>query len=195
VYAGSVLEVDEQDLVRRAASEPDAFAQLYRMHVDAIHGYAHRSCGSRDVAEDVTAATFERALRSLDRFEWREPGIRPWLLRIASSEVANHYRQERRGTTPRAQMLLSDAARLDDGSVGRADDPEAMFSSESLEHMHRALATLRPRYQEAITMRYLAGFSAEDTARVLGCSKGVLAVTLHRAIAALRSAMRSGGAA
>ena len=52
-----------------------------------------------------------------------------------------------------------------------------------------ALGTLRPRYQQALTLRYLAGMSADEAAAAMGCSKPVLAVTLHRALGALRRAV------
>ena len=55
--------------------------------------------------------------------------------------------------------------------------------------MMAALDTLRPRYQEALTLRYLAGLSADDAAEAMGCTKPVLAVTLHRALGALRRAV------
>ena len=55
--------------------------------------------------------------------------------------------------------------------------------------MRRALATLPPHYRDAITLRYLGELSADDAAAVLECSKAALAVTLHRALGALRRAL------
>lgn len=177
----------ERELVRRASSEsdPEAFAVLYRRHVEAVHAYAFRCCGSRDVAEDVTASTFERAIRSLPSFEWREAGLRPWLFRIAANEVAAWYRNEQRSESPRAQMILQELATAEDeaATVGATED-------SSIRSMRTALEHLRPRFQQAITLRYLGGLSADDAARAMGCSKAVLAVTLHRGLAALKTQMR-----
>ena len=58
-----------------------------------------------------------------------------------------------------------------------------------------AMSTLRPRYQEALSLRYLSELGADDAADVMGCSKPVLAVTLHRALGALRKAYDRTGAA
>ena len=54
--------------------------------------------------------------------------------------------------------------------------------------MREAMSTLRPRYQEALSLRYLAELDADDAAKAMGCTKPVLAVTLHRALGALRRA-------
>jgi RNA polymerase sigma factor (sigma-70 family) len=63
--------------------------------------------------------------------------------------------------------------------------------------MRSALSTLPVRYQEAITLRYLSSLSADEAAASMRCSKPTLAVTLHRALRALRRAMQveSGGRA
>ena len=53
-----------------------------------------REPGSRTIAEDVTSATFEKALRGLERYRWREPGIGPWLFRIASNELVDVYLEQ-----------------------------------------------------------------------------------------------------
>ena len=69
----------ERVLTERARNDREAFAQLYRAHVRAVYAFAYRVGGSREVAEEATSATFERALRSISTFEWRSGGVRPWL--------------------------------------------------------------------------------------------------------------------
>ncbi|MCU1392515.1 MAG: putative polymerase sigma-H factor [Ilumatobacteraceae bacterium] len=186
----------ERALAERARSDRDAFAELYRLHVKAVYAFAHRISGSREVAEETTSATFERALRSIDRFEWAGGGLRPWLYRIASNEVMEHHRRGARSSGPRAQAALRALAPEEAADV--ADLAAALDGPDGLAALRTALATLRPRYREAITLRYLGELSADDAATALGCSKSTLAVTLHRALGALKRAMndaeRAGGA-
>ena len=178
----------ERALTDRARVDRAAFAELYRAHVGAVHGFAYRISGSREVAEEATSATFERALRSIASFEWRGGGVRPWLLRIASNEVNEIYRRTARATRPRAQVALRALAATDDDPTTGATAPG---DADELTALRRALATLNPRYREAITIRYLGEMSADDAAAAMGCSKAVLAVTLHRALGALRRAMQT----
>ena len=171
--------LDERTLVEQARSDPDAFAALYRRYVGRVHAFAYRRSGSREVAEDVTAATFERALRGLAGFEWRGGGFGSWLFRIAANQLADQHRGDSRDARA-YEAVEAMAAGPDDGSGG---------SGRAVGELRRALSTLRPRYQEAISLRYLAGLSHEEAAAALGVSKPVMAVTLHRALAALRRAM------
>jgi RNA polymerase sigma-70 factor (ECF subfamily) len=174
--------VDDQDLVEQARSNRSAFAELYRRHVEAVHAFAYRRSGSRDVAEEVTSATFEKALRSISSFEWRSTGFRPWLYRIASNEVANVYRRSAAADAPRGQLALRALAPDNEGRTAGETDSDLHGSA-----LQRALDELPKRYRDAITLRHLSGLSADEAAIAMGCSKPALAVILHRAIGALRS--------
>ena len=96
---------DDRALAARAAREPEAFAELYRRHVATIHAFAWRRSGSRQVAEDVTSATFERALASMDRFQWKGGGFVAWLHRIAANELAGLQRREARDERKLAEAV------------------------------------------------------------------------------------------
>jgi RNA polymerase sigma-70 factor (ECF subfamily) len=176
---------DERSLAEQARTDRQAFAALYRRHVAAVYGYAYRQCGSKDIAEEATSATFERALRAIDRFEWRGGGFRAWLFRIASNEVTEIHRRQARSTRPRGQLALRDLATP---ATGVDVSDEFDWGTESVA-LHRALAELHPRYRDAIALRYLGSMSADDAASALGCSKAVLAVTLYRGLGALRKAL------
>jgi RNA polymerase sigma-70 factor (ECF subfamily) len=169
---------DDRALAERARQrDADAFAALYRRHVDAIHAFAWRRTGSRHVADDITAATFEKAWVAIDRFEWRGGGFVAWLHRIAAHELADAHRRDARGTTPRAQAAVRGLHPVDE------DDDDGLLADWPLVRV--ALDRLPARHQEVIALRYLAGLSAPDAADALGCTRSVLAVRLHRALRAL----------
>jgi RNA polymerase sigma-70 factor (ECF subfamily) len=174
---------DERELVERAASDPDAFAVLYRRHVDGIHRFALRRSGSREVAEDVTAVTFERALARIGSFRPGPNGIRPWLYRIAANELADRHRRatRRRGDpTQRAADRTADRVAHDD--VGRIDDRDEAAA------VRAAMDGLPSRYQQALTLRYLADLEPAEAAAVMGIPRPLFSVVLTRATNALRAA-------
>lgn len=181
------LESDDRLLVDRAQRHADmeAFSILYRRYVGRIHGFAYRRSGSSAVADDVTSATFERALRSIGSFRWRGGGFPSWLFRIAANELADHYRRERRVSKAHETAAMTFMF-----------DSETPFADEVDTSMLRAaLDRLRPRYQQAIALRYLSGLSNEEAAGAMGISRPLMAVTLHRALASLRRALQAEGAA
>jgi RNA polymerase sigma-70 factor, ECF subfamily len=171
--------LDERELVERARSDADAFAELYRMHAPRVHALAWRRLGSREAAEDVTSATFERAWRAMPKFRWRDAGFPAWVLRIAANEVTDHLRREGRASSKRGQRALATLAPL---PAGGADDD----LTDDDPALRAALARVKPRYAEALTLLYFAGLDANEAAAVLGCSPRTFAVVLHRAHDALR---------
>ena len=172
------------ELVAHARREPAEFVVLYRKYVDAIYGFAMRRARSREVAEDVTATTFERALRHLDRVAPGDDTFRPWLFRIAANTLVDHHRREQRPFTARGRRAV-----LLHSLPPTLDSFDAFEREEDVARAVRALDMLTPRHQEVITLRYLAGLDPDEAALAMGCSKATLAVTLHRALTALRRVM------
>jgi len=54
----TISESEHSGLVRRACSDPDAFARLYLIHYDAVFRYCLRRLFDRHSAEDVTSTVF-----------------------------------------------------------------------------------------------------------------------------------------
>lgn len=173
--------LDERRLVEQARVDADAFAELYRLYVDRIHAFAHRRCGDAALAEDITATTFERALRGLPRFRWGSGGVAPWLFRIAANELADQHRRRGRRSGDRARRA---ADRLHDRTT--VDDLDRIDDADRLEGLRAALDRLNPRYQRALVLRHLSGLGHEEAARAMGLSPSLMAVLVHRATAALR---------
>ncbi len=168
----------ERALTERAVVDANAFAELYRSYLPRIHSYAHRRTGSTEAAEDICAATFESALRSIGSFRWGRGGFAPWLFRIASNQVIAHYRREGRPGTARGQVAMS----LLHKPVHIDRDP---IPDDHVE-LRNALDRLRPRYQKAVSLRYLGDLDHEQAARAMGMTKPSFAVVLSRALKALR---------
>ncbi|TMD93922.1 MAG: hypothetical protein E6I76_13385 [Chloroflexi bacterium] len=83
----------ERDLILAAQGDRAAFAPLYERYVDQIFAYALTLTQNREHAEDVTAATFARAVEELPRFEWRGVPYSAWLYRVAANLVARDRRR------------------------------------------------------------------------------------------------------
>jgi RNA polymerase sigma-70 factor (ECF subfamily) len=182
------LNNDEAALVDRAGRDPAAFAALYDRYVDRIYGYALRE--TRDVAraQDVTAATFERALRHILRFRWGEKGLAPWLYRIARNEIIQQSRRDKR-----LNPLEEDAAgRLSESDREARPLESAVLSVERDRELYDALRRLAEADREILTLRFLEQLPTEDVAQILHCSRDNVYVRLHRALGRLRGLLAAG---
>jgi len=170
---------DEKALVARAASDAEAMAELYRRYLPRVHDFAYRRTGSVQAAEDICSATFEAAMKSIGDFRWRRGGFAPWLFRIASRQTIAYFRKENRAGSERGQRAMS---RLSSGHAPPAD--EALTDGDG--RLRTALQAIKPRYQEAIALRYFADLDPEQVAKSMGLTPSAFAVVLSRARKALR---------
>jgi RNA polymerase sigma-70 factor (ECF subfamily) len=175
-------EIDEHALVDLARRDRAAFAEVYSRNVKAVYAFVRRRTGNAHDADDVTAVTFERALRSLPRYKasGSELGILGWLYRIATNEIIDQARKRSRQQTVRGQRALR-LLHNETEAIGASDETDPLLLA--------ALDSLPDRYNTVLSLRYIAGLDVADVAAHLRISSGNCAVLTHRALGALRTAL------
>lgn len=181
-----MTHADEAALVERAKRDPTAFAALYDRYVERIYAYVARQVAETAVAQDITAATFERALRHIRRYRPGEMGLAPWLYTIARHEVAQHYRRGRFIAPWRGQDEDEDNEPNTPASREERPIESLLLAGERDGVLHAALARLSTADRDLLTLRFLEELPTEDVAAILGCSRANVYVRLHRALARLR---------
>src|SRR5439155_1554141 len=86
------MDADERLLVEAAQRDPARFGDLYDRHFERVYAFVVHRVSDRDVAEDVTADVFHRALAGLGAYEWRGAPFAAWLLRIAANAIVDRAR-------------------------------------------------------------------------------------------------------
>jgi RNA polymerase sigma-70 factor (ECF subfamily) len=172
VGVGSVMEL--------STSEPTTarFDALYRATASDVFAYAMTLLRDRAAAEDVTAQTFERAYRRQSTFDERRGTQRAWLFGIARNAALDELRRRRR-----TAALLADPE--DPDTAGPEDGEEAAVRRATV---RAALASLDARERELIALKFHAGLSNGEIAKVLGISDANAGTRLHRAVTRLRKA-------
>jgi RNA polymerase sigma-70 factor (ECF subfamily) len=171
-----------QTLVAPAAEAPSdaalAFEELYRSSRDDLYAYVAGMLRDRAAAEDVTAAAFERAYRKRRRFDPRRGSPRAWLFAIARNAALDELRRRRRQATLVAEP--EDALAEPVGGVAERSERRATVA--------RALGELEPGERELVALKFFAGLTNPEIARVLGISESNAGTRLHRVISKLREA-------
>jgi len=87
---------NEKDLIERAKTDREAFADLYNLLSRLVSNYVYRRTRDVHAMEDLVSNVFLIALRKLPRFRYRGVPFRFWLLRIATNEVNRWARRKGR---------------------------------------------------------------------------------------------------
>jgi RNA polymerase sigma-70 factor (ECF subfamily) len=153
------------ELARQGDSE--AFGQLYDHYHASVYRFLYYRVGSVPLAEDLTAETFFRALRSMSSFRWQGKDFGAWLMTIARNLTTDHFKAGR----TRLESTTEDMSTLDTTT----DGPEgAVLTSLTNEALLAALSELPTEQRECLVMRFLQGLSIAETADVLGRSAGAV---------------------
>lgn len=168
--------------IAATSGDVEAVGRLYDALVGPIYRYVAVRVRRREDAEDLTQLVFERIVGALPRYEHNGRPFAAWAFRIARNAVIDHQRRLRPTET---LGVLEGAA--DDTAV------EAIsLREEELRELRVAIGQLTPDQQEALALRYAAGLSAEEAARVMGRRAGTVRGLTFRAIEALRRRMGGG---
>jgi RNA polymerase sigma factor (sigma-70 family) len=157
----------------------ERFESLYRSSRDDVYAYVMTLLRDPAAAEDVTALAFERAYRRRRTFDRRRGEERAWLFGIARNAALDELRRRRH-----VAALMSDPS---DDAVD-ADEGDGAEVTLRRTTVQAALAKLSGREREIVALKFHAGLSNADLARVLGVSESNAGTLLYRTMEKLRKA-------
>lgn len=185
-------EVDldrEKELVERAKSNTEAFAELYDHYYPQLFGYVLRRTASIEIAQDVTSEVVFKALKNLRQFHWRGVPFSSWLYRIAAHEIANYFTKNKPGQFSLEEVSNS-ISTGDSSAESELLEAEAdLRRHEEYLALHANVSKLPIKYQEVITLRFFENKQVKEIAEILGKREGTVKSLLHRALKKLGNLM------
>jgi RNA polymerase sigma-70 factor, ECF subfamily len=197
---------EEADLVARLrAGDEQAFEALVDRHYGMMLAVARGYVRTRAVAEEVVQEAWLGVLNGINRFEGRS-SLKTWIIRIVVNIAITRGEREARSIPFSAFASEGDEPAVDperfrdeaDGFPGHwraypnswASLPDdALLGRETLDVLKRAIEELPAAQRVVITMRDVAGCSAEEVCDTLDVSDGNQRVLLHRARSHVRGAL------
>lgn len=192
----------EQTLRSAADGDGQAWQTLVHAYTRRVFGLLYRQCGDRELAEEITQATFVKIVVKLqDGSGYDERGrFEAWLFRIAMNKLRDEMRRRKRHATP---MDMSPGSASDDQPNSWAaaqhsivtrdpssDDPAAAMSrQEQLDELRHAISQLGEADQQILQLRHTAGLSFAQIAETLDQPIGTVLARGHRALAKLKKLM------
>jgi len=182
--ANNVGSQDESLLVAQAKDDLEAFGLLYEKYVQKIYNYVYYRTSNHHEAEDMTARTFQRAMRHISNYEQRGVPFSAWLYRIAHNVVANWHRdRSRRKVIALDELVAYHQHRPSPEGLVEEDEERR----ELLEVIHR----LPANRQELLILKFVEGMSNATIGEIMGRSEGAIKSLYHRTLVALRKKMNA----
>ena len=159
------------------------FDKIYSMYFKDVYLYLRRLSGDEHLAEEITAQTFYKALKSLDKFRG-DCDIRVWLCQIAKNSYYTHIEKNKR-----VESLDAKNAEAADGKsfTDIIEDKEAAKLIQSVLH------SIEDPYKEVFMWRVYADMSFKEIGRIFSKSENWACVTYHRTRKMIKERLEENG--
>ncbi len=175
---------EEKELVERAKNDKEAFGEIYDCYYSQIFNYCLKRTANVKVAQDVTSEVFFKALKGLWKFRWQSVSLSSWLYRIASNEICDHYRKNKK--------YISLETMIEGGNfdpAGETDLHEEYMEAQNEIEKHqdflkiqKAISVLPDKYQEVLVLKYFEKKKIRDISEILGIKEGTIKSLIHRGL-------------
>jgi len=179
-------QVLDGTLAAAARGDESAWRQIVDAYSGRVFGLLVRQCRDRELAEEITQATFVKVVRKLG--DYNESGkFESWLFRIAMNRLRDEMRRRKRqanpvdfAATPPETIGLTDAS-------DEAGPMKPLIDAEQADALHAAIAELPEADQQVIHLHYTAGLGYQEIADTLEQPLGTVLARGHRALKKLKA--------
>ena len=153
------------------------FEAVYQKELPRVYNFFRYRVWDDQVAEDLTAETFEKAWRNRDKYRHDLASFSTWLFALARRIGTDYFRRHRPTVPLDVAALMPDPQILEDVAQQLAD-----FRRLSL-----LLSRLAERERELVALKYGAGLTNRAITRITGLSESNVSTILHRVTQQLRA--------
>lgn len=163
--------------------DDQAFKQLVERYEGKVAGTVKGMLGDRMEAEDVGQEVFIRFYKSMHKFKG-ESQLGTYLTRIAINLSLNAIKKEKRGKwISLFQQESREVYQLKEGGISQDQRDTQQF-------LHYALSKIDERYRAVLVLRFIDGYSTQETADILQIPSGTVLSRLARAQKKLKETLK-----
>jgi len=151
----------------------------YKEYLPRVYNFFRYRVSDGSLAEDLTAATFEKAWRGRARFRRDLSAFSTWLFTIARNVAIDHFRKRGQDVPLEVVHEQPDPASLE----------ETVQRNQDFTRLSTLLLQLPARARELIAFKYGAGLNNREIARLTRLSESNVGTILKRTVEKLRVEM------
>ena len=155
------------------------FEQLIKEKLGMLRGTAMRILGSPADVDDAVQVALMLAWRKFAGYRGQSE-FATWVTRILINECYDMVRDR-----AREQEVLADYGESDNQMSGGEAEEASL-----LDRLDDAVARLPKLYRESLSVGVLSGYSPDEAAAMLGCSRNTLYQRIHKAKQLLSQSIR-----
>ncbi|MGI5825220.1 MAG: RNA polymerase sigma factor [Bacillota bacterium] len=146
--------------------------EMYSRYAKALKLYLLTLCGNNELADDITAETFLKAINNIDSF--RGGNVFTWLCTIGKNTYFDYLRKKER-----TNVFPADTEILQTASKEPAPE-ESLIQKDERIMLYRLLRGLEQDAREVVYLRMFTDLSFKEIGSVLNKSENWARVTFYR---------------
>ena len=167
--------------VQAAQSNPALFRPLYDRYYEPIFRFIFKRTADENVAADVCSQVFLKAMQKLGAYQFKGVPFSAWLYRIASNEVAQHFRNTQKN------RVVS----VEDHNISNIIDEmneDGDFETTRTK-MLQAMNDLKEGDLALIELRYFEGRPFKEISEILNITESNAKVKTYRILEKIKKLM------
>lgn len=169
--------------IQAAQENPRYFRPLYNRYYESVFRFVLRRTSDEALTADLCSQIFLKAMENLQKYQHRGVPFSAWLFRIASNEVAQHFRNVQKS---RVVSVAENTL----GDVVEEMEDEDHFQLDR-QQLIEALETLKPDDMQLIEMRFFEQRPFKEVAEILGITENNAKVKTYRILQRMKKKMNS----
>ena len=171
-----------RNLIKRAKYDPQAFAELYRLHFQSTYNYIAFRLHNEMETEDLVSQSWELVLKNITNLKSNHPIVfRAWLFTILRNTLQKYFIAKPKNTT----LPLEDYS--EKLSTPNADSPLVKaLKNDQIVQMGIFINALPEKQKELIILHFGSDLRNKEIAKILNISEKTVASNLCRALETLR---------
>ncbi len=176
-------EVSNKDLqkeweeIKAAQFNVLAFKVLYERYFETVFKFVYRRTTDNELTNDLCAQIFIKAIDNIKQYQFKGVPFSAWLIRIASNEVAQHYRN-----TQKLRVVSVDDFSL----MSIIDEPLSSDKEDWMKALSAVLQTLNEQDMQLIELRFFEQRSFKEVAEIMQLTESNAKVRTYRTLQRLK---------
>jgi RNA polymerase sigma-70 factor (ECF subfamily) len=165
------IEAEWQE-VQQAQQNPAHFRVLYERYHEPIFRFVYKRTIDEALSADLTAQVFLKAMQNLAKYTYKGVPFSAWLFRIASNEIAQHYRKNKK---QRVVALEENSAH----DIAEEYEDKAALEVD-IEVLKAVIHDLKPAEVTLLELRFFEKRPFKEVADILDITENNAKVKIYR---------------
>lgn len=162
----------EWEEVQAAQKNPAHFRVLYNRYYESIFRFVYKRTADEALAADLTSQVFLKAMQKIGQYTYQGVPFSAWLFRIASNEIAQHFRQQKK------TRVVALEERTTKDLEDEYDDKEDLDININI--LKAVIQDLKPEEVELLELRFFEKRPFKEVADILDITENNAKVKIYR---------------